>query len=128
MRVSLSIKRHNRTVVGVDLAGSPKRNTGICTLKKDNITSCTIVHTDQEIINYVEKENPSFDCRRCTPQPAARTQNNRRQKRGTFSSLRSRIAATGHPFFSHYARSDEITYKARHPPKKSPHPTGLSSD
>jgi predicted nuclease with RNAse H fold len=26
-------------------------------LKKDHITSCTIVHTDQEIIDYVEKEN-----------------------------------------------------------------------
>jgi len=60
MRVSLSIKRDNRTVVGIDLAGSPKCNTGICTLKKDNITSCAIVHTDQEILNYVEKENPSL--------------------------------------------------------------------
>ena len=60
MRVSLSIKRDNRTVVGIDLAGSPKRNTGICTLKKDNITSCAIVHADQEILNYVEKENPSL--------------------------------------------------------------------
>ena len=60
MRASLSIKRHNRNVVGVDLAGSPKRNTGICTLKKDNITSCAIVHTDQEIFNYVQKENPAL--------------------------------------------------------------------
>jgi predicted nuclease with RNAse H fold len=41
--------------VGIDLAGSQKRNTGICTLKKDSISFCTIVHTDQEIINYVEK-------------------------------------------------------------------------
>ena len=53
-------KRHNLKVVGIDLAGSPKRNTGICTLKKETITSCTIVHTDQEIIHYVEKENPSL--------------------------------------------------------------------
>jgi uncharacterized protein len=52
--------RHNRKVVGIDLAGSPKRNTGICTLKKDNISFCTIVHTDQEIINYIEKENPAL--------------------------------------------------------------------
>ena len=50
--------RVHRKVVGIDLAGSPKRNTGICTLKKEDITSCTIVHTDQEIINYVEKDNP----------------------------------------------------------------------
>ena len=53
-------KRHNRKVVGIDLAGSPKRNTGICTLKKDSISFCTIVHTDEEIINYVEKERPAL--------------------------------------------------------------------
>jgi predicted nuclease with RNAse H fold len=58
MRAVLSIKRDHRKVIGIDLAGSPKRNTGICALKKENITSCAIVHTDQEIINYVEKENP----------------------------------------------------------------------
>jgi predicted nuclease with RNAse H fold len=56
----VSRKRHNRKVVGIDLAGSPKRSTGICTLKKDNITFCTIVHTDREIIDYVEKENPAL--------------------------------------------------------------------
>jgi predicted nuclease with RNAse H fold len=60
MRAALSIKRHNRKVVGIDLAGSPKRNTGICTLKKDDITFCTIVHTDREIIHYVEKEKPAL--------------------------------------------------------------------
>jgi hypothetical protein len=55
-----SDKRNNRKVVGIDLAGSPKRSTGICTLKEDTITLCTTVHTNQEIINYVEKENPSL--------------------------------------------------------------------
>jgi predicted nuclease with RNAse H fold len=60
MRAALSIKPHYRKVVGVDLAGSPKRNTGICTLKKDSITFCTIVHTDDEIISYVEKEKPAL--------------------------------------------------------------------
>ena len=55
-----SHKRDNRKVVGVDLAGSPKRNTGICALKKDSITFCTIVHTDQEIIDYIEKEDPNL--------------------------------------------------------------------
>lgn len=55
-----SHKRHHRKVVGIDLAGSPKRSTGICTLKKDNLTFCAIVHTDQEIINYIEKENPTL--------------------------------------------------------------------
>jgi predicted nuclease with RNAse H fold len=52
--------RVHRKVVGIDLAGSAKRNTGICTLKKDNITFCTVVHTDHEIINYIEKENPTL--------------------------------------------------------------------
>jgi predicted nuclease with RNAse H fold len=52
--------RVHRKVVGIDLAGSAKRNTGICTLKNDNITFCTVVHTDHEIINYIEKENPTL--------------------------------------------------------------------
>jgi len=47
-------------VVGIDLAGSPKRNTGICTLEEDAITLCTIVHTDREIIDYIEEVNPSL--------------------------------------------------------------------
>jgi len=55
-----SNKRKSHKVVGVDLAGSPRRNTGICTLETDNITSVTIVHTDQEIIDYIEEENPSL--------------------------------------------------------------------
>jgi predicted nuclease with RNAse H fold len=53
-------KRHSNNVVGIDLAGSPKRDTGISTLKRDTITSCTTVHTDQEIINYVVKEDPAI--------------------------------------------------------------------
>ncbi len=60
MRTSLSVDRHNSTVVGIDLAGSPKRDTGICTLKENSITSCIIVHTDQEILDYVKKENPAL--------------------------------------------------------------------
>jgi len=60
MRAAHSFKRNNRNVVGIDLAGSPKRNTGICMLKRGNISSCTIVHTDQEIINYVENEKPTL--------------------------------------------------------------------
>jgi predicted nuclease with RNAse H fold len=45
-------------VVGIDLAGSPKRNTGICTLEEGTVTLCTIVHTDREIIDYIEEVNP----------------------------------------------------------------------
>ena len=60
MDTAFSTKRHHRKVVGIDLAGSPKRNTGICTLKKDSISLCTIVHTDEEIIDYVKKEKPAL--------------------------------------------------------------------
>jgi predicted nuclease with RNAse H fold len=60
MRAAFAIKRHHRKVVGMDLAGSPKRSTGICTLEKEYITFCTIVHTDQEIIDYIEKEKPTL--------------------------------------------------------------------
>jgi predicted nuclease with RNAse H fold len=55
-----SDKRHNRKVAGIDLAGSPKRSTGVCTLIENKIVFCTIVHTNQEIINYIEKENPAL--------------------------------------------------------------------
>ena len=60
MRAGFLMKQHNPKVVGIDLAGSSKRNTGICTLRRDNIISCTIVRTDPEIIHYIEKENPAL--------------------------------------------------------------------
>jgi uncharacterized protein len=47
-------------VVGIDLAGSPGRDTGICRLDEDRITLCTVVHTDQEIIDYVKKDHPAL--------------------------------------------------------------------
>ena len=47
-------------VIGIDLAGSPKRSTGICTLEKNNLTLCSIIHTDREIFNYIEKANPTL--------------------------------------------------------------------
>jgi len=53
-------KRHNLSVVGIDLAGSPRRDTGICTLNQSHMTFCTTLHTDQEIIKYVENENPTL--------------------------------------------------------------------
>jgi len=52
--------QHSRKVVGIDLAGNPKRNTGICTLKKNLLASCRTLHTDREIITYTEKENPAI--------------------------------------------------------------------
>jgi predicted nuclease with RNAse H fold len=47
-------------VVGIDLAGSPARNTGICTLKGFRITRCETVHSDEEIISHVKRTNPDL--------------------------------------------------------------------
>lgn len=55
-----SNKRNHHKVVGIDLAGSTKRDTGICMLKENRITLCSIIHTDQEILEYIEKANPAL--------------------------------------------------------------------
>ncbi len=47
-------------VVGIDLAGSPKRNTGICTLKGTRITSFATLHDDEEITRYVTRAKPDI--------------------------------------------------------------------
>ena len=48
------------TVVGIDLAGSPKRNTGICSLKGKRITSFATVFTDREIVDFVKTSKPDI--------------------------------------------------------------------
>jgi predicted nuclease with RNAse H fold len=55
-----SHKRNHCKVVGIDLAGSLKRSTGICTLEKDNLILCSVIHTNQEIFNYIEKTKPTL--------------------------------------------------------------------
>ncbi|MCE1164933.1 MAG: DUF429 domain-containing protein [Bacteroidetes bacterium] len=40
-------------VVGIDLSGSPKRNTGICLMHNTKIIDCRTVHTDEEITSFV---------------------------------------------------------------------------
>jgi len=47
-------------VVGVDLAGSEKRNTGICILKEDLAAKCFVVHKDEEILELIEKFKPDL--------------------------------------------------------------------
>jgi predicted nuclease with RNAse H fold len=47
-------------VVGVDLAGSPHRNTGLCALRGMTITSIDTLHSDQEILDYVELIRPEL--------------------------------------------------------------------
>jgi len=52
--------RHSLTVVGIDLAGSPARNTGICTLRGKIIVRCETVHSDEEIISHARLSNPDL--------------------------------------------------------------------
>jgi predicted nuclease with RNAse H fold len=47
-------------VIGIDLAGSEKRNTGICILKENLEAKCFVVHKDQEILDLIEKFKPDL--------------------------------------------------------------------
>ena len=47
-------------IVGVDLAGSPKRNTGICSLTGMTIRSYATVYSDVEIISFIDKARPEI--------------------------------------------------------------------
>jgi uncharacterized protein len=47
-------------VVGIDLAGSPNRNTGICALRGMTLTSIGTLHTDQEILDFIERIRPDL--------------------------------------------------------------------
>jgi len=46
-------------VVGIDLAGSPKRPTGLCVLH-DMIAETRVVFSDDEILDFVKKARPSL--------------------------------------------------------------------
>jgi len=54
------MKKKKITVVGIDLAGSPKRNTGICTLRGMTITRYATVNIDKEILDFVEAVRPAL--------------------------------------------------------------------
>jgi predicted nuclease with RNAse H fold len=47
-------------VVGVDLAGSSKRDTGMCLLKGMTVASCTTVQSDDEILAFIETALPEI--------------------------------------------------------------------
>ena len=47
-------------ILGVDLAGSEKRNTGICIMGKKLNVKTMIVHTDKEIEKIVRKIKPKI--------------------------------------------------------------------
>ena len=46
--------------MGVDLAGSPKRNTGICVLEGNRILDWRTVFADKEILKFVQKYKPKL--------------------------------------------------------------------
>lgn len=56
----MATRKRPLTVVGIDLAGSPKRNTGICALRGMTISEYATVHTDAEILTFVERSNPDL--------------------------------------------------------------------
>ncbi len=47
-------------VVGVDLAGSPNRNTGICTLTGKRVTHWTTIFSDEEILACIVESKPDL--------------------------------------------------------------------
>ncbi len=57
-----SVKRARRVtrVVGVDLAGSPHRNTGICLLRGMTVVSFATVHSDEEILDFIDTSQPTL--------------------------------------------------------------------
>jgi uncharacterized protein len=47
-------------VIGIDLAGSPLRNTGICTLRGMTVTKHETVNTDEQIMEFVSTGKPDL--------------------------------------------------------------------
>jgi predicted nuclease with RNAse H fold len=47
-------------VIGIDLAGSERRNTGICILNENLEAKCFVVHKDEEILDLIEKFKPDL--------------------------------------------------------------------
>lgn len=56
----MATRKRPLTVVGIDLAGSPKRNTGICTLRGMTISEYATVNTDAEILSFVDRAQPDI--------------------------------------------------------------------
>jgi predicted nuclease with RNAse H fold len=54
------IKKKTTLVVGVDLAGSPRRNTGICLLKGMTVASFATLHADEEVLAFIDEARPDL--------------------------------------------------------------------
>jgi len=53
-------KKKTTLVVGVDLAGSVKRDTGICLLRGMTVASFATLHSDEEILSFIENAKPAL--------------------------------------------------------------------
>jgi len=49
-----------RTVVGIDLAGSPKRNTGICRMRGKKVLAYATAFADDEVMAFVRDSKPDL--------------------------------------------------------------------
>lgn len=47
-------------VVGLDLAGAPRRDTGACEMSGPRRLRATVLHTDGEIVDFVERSGPDL--------------------------------------------------------------------
>ena len=52
-------KNKSLVVLGIDLAGSPKRPTGLCILR-DMIVETHVVYSDEDILDFVREARPSL--------------------------------------------------------------------
>jgi predicted nuclease with RNAse H fold len=56
----MAARKRPWTVVGIDLAGSPNRNTGMCTLRGMTLVAYATVRTDAEILSFVCNATPDL--------------------------------------------------------------------
>ncbi|KPJ57074.1 hypothetical protein AMJ49_02885 [Parcubacteria bacterium DG_74_2] len=47
-------------ILGIDLAGSEKRKTGICLMDEELKANCLILFKDKEILEFIDKEKPKL--------------------------------------------------------------------
>lgn len=74
--------RRTKVVVGIDLAGSPKRPTGVCTLRGHLASKIADLSSDDDIIKYVNERKPelvAIDAPLSLP-PGRRSINDRNEK------------------------------------------------
>lgn len=55
-----AVRPPGRSVVGLDLAGSPKRDTGGCELKGPRRLRTAVLHSDDEVLDFVSRADPEL--------------------------------------------------------------------